>query len=192
MNNYGEELGYWYLRLNGFFPISDFVVHRDRVRNEDGFGSDRDCDLLGVRPRYVYESVGGQHYDWDESLTNAFDFGLDLGVICEVKTGAFNAANIFSQHAITTAIPRLGLAPERRWNQISETLTTDKSWENGGYQIKKILISHREVEGPWLHISLRHVVSFIMTRFASYRQEKFSARMFFSSSLIQFLADDRF
>ena len=27
--NFAEELVYWYLRLNGFFPITNFVLHRD-------------------------------------------------------------------------------------------------------------------------------------------------------------------
>lgn len=26
--NYGETLAYWYLRLNGFFLLNNFVVHR--------------------------------------------------------------------------------------------------------------------------------------------------------------------
>jgi hypothetical protein len=25
--NSSEELAYWYLRLNGFFPLTNFVVH---------------------------------------------------------------------------------------------------------------------------------------------------------------------
>lgn len=31
MNNYGEAWAYWYLRLNGFFPLDNFVVHKDSV-----------------------------------------------------------------------------------------------------------------------------------------------------------------
>lgn len=30
-DNYGEERAYWYLRLNGFFPLSNFVVHKDEM-----------------------------------------------------------------------------------------------------------------------------------------------------------------
>lgn len=42
--NYGEELTYWYLRLNGFFPISRYMIHRTE---EGRHPSDR--DLLAVR-----------------------------------------------------------------------------------------------------------------------------------------------
>jgi hypothetical protein len=48
--NYGEELAYWYLRLNGFFPISNFVVHRSLdVPNTS------DVDVVAVRPPHVFE-----------------------------------------------------------------------------------------------------------------------------------------
>lgn len=29
--NSSEELAYWYHRLNGFFPLTNFVVHRHQV-----------------------------------------------------------------------------------------------------------------------------------------------------------------
>ena len=38
MRNYGEELAYWYLRLNGFFLIENFVIHNQEHEN----GSDVD------------------------------------------------------------------------------------------------------------------------------------------------------
>lgn len=41
--NYGEELAYWYLRFNGFFPISNFVVHRS-----SGIKRTSDVDVLAV------------------------------------------------------------------------------------------------------------------------------------------------
>jgi hypothetical protein len=58
--NFGEELTYWYIRLNGFFPLSDFVLHRG-----EGIRSPADCDFLAIRFRGVYEEVGGQASDWD-------------------------------------------------------------------------------------------------------------------------------
>jgi hypothetical protein len=29
--NSSEELAYWYLRLNGFFPLTNFVIHRHQA-----------------------------------------------------------------------------------------------------------------------------------------------------------------
>ena len=42
--NYGEEISYWYFRLNGFFPLVNFVVHRTE---ETRYSTD--IDLLAVR-----------------------------------------------------------------------------------------------------------------------------------------------
>jgi hypothetical protein len=84
--NYGEELGYWYLRLNGFFPLSNVVLHGGETLRYTS-----DCDLLAVRPPHVYEVVGGQMEDWDPKLYELFEGGWTLGVVCEVKTGAFDA-----------------------------------------------------------------------------------------------------
>ncbi len=39
-----EQLGYWYLRLNGFLTIPNFVVHPDVGHNQE-----TDVDILGVR-----------------------------------------------------------------------------------------------------------------------------------------------
>ncbi len=53
MRNYGEELAYWYLRLNGFFVLDNFVYHRTK-HNRDG-----DADLLAIRLPNVKEPIGG-------------------------------------------------------------------------------------------------------------------------------------
>ena len=31
--NFAEQLVYWYLRLNGFFPITNFVLHHGAEQN---------------------------------------------------------------------------------------------------------------------------------------------------------------
>src|SRR5258708_7807056 len=45
-----EQLGYWYLRLNGFLTITNFIVHPDQGRNQE-----TDVDLLAVRFPYRAE-----------------------------------------------------------------------------------------------------------------------------------------
>lgn len=51
MINYGEELSYWYFRLNGFFIIDNFVLHKngeDKARKNSS-----EVDLLVVRFPYT-------------------------------------------------------------------------------------------------------------------------------------------
>ena len=54
--NYGETLAYWYLRLNGFIPMRNFVLHPS-VNATDK--NSADSDLLAVRFLHVYEEIGG-------------------------------------------------------------------------------------------------------------------------------------
>jgi hypothetical protein len=53
--NYGETLTYWYLRLNGFIPMRNFVLHRANIEGQAA----ADTDLLAVRFPHVYEEIGG-------------------------------------------------------------------------------------------------------------------------------------
>ena len=89
--NYGEKLGYWYLRLNGCFPLVDFVMHSGSALKYSS-----DCDLLAVRPPFVFEEIGGQPADWDPYLSPLFTDGCTLGIICEAKTGAYELDKLFS------------------------------------------------------------------------------------------------
>src|SRR5258706_8881760 len=85
MMNYGETLAYWYLRLNGFIPMRNFVLHPLRgAENKQA----ADSDLLAVRFPHVYEEIGGQPNDWDDRLKD-WGFLLEkelIGLIVEVKT----------------------------------------------------------------------------------------------------------
>lgn len=103
--NYGEKIAYWYLRFNGFFPITNFVIHRSSEVEHTS-----DCDLLAIRPPYVYEEIGGPD-DWDKYLTKQLECDKIIGVICQVKTGRYELEEIFQPEYTKGAILRLGLVP---------------------------------------------------------------------------------
>jgi hypothetical protein len=69
--NFAEQLADWYLRLNGFIPLTNFVLHDDVTPAEAGAadGPDRhltsDADLIAVRFPHVSERIGGNPHDWD-------------------------------------------------------------------------------------------------------------------------------
>lgn len=60
---------YWYFRLNGFFPLNNFVIHRTEKTNYTS-----DTDKFAIRPPFVLEEVGGQSDDWDPLLREWFEF----------------------------------------------------------------------------------------------------------------------
>jgi hypothetical protein len=88
--NFGETLAYWYLRLNGFLLLQNFVLHRNASTIEHS----ADADLLAVRFPNVYEEIGGHADDWDTEKFARWGFDLVqqvIGLIVEVKTGKDNA-----------------------------------------------------------------------------------------------------
>lgn len=115
MNNFAEELTYWYFRLNGFFLLENYVLHNVGEGNQRGTA---DADLLAIRFPHVYEKVGGQGKDWDKDkfLEWGFDIEEDhLALIVEVKSGEnvekSEIENSFSPERLKTALYRFGIFP---------------------------------------------------------------------------------
>lgn len=177
--NYGEEWAYWYLRLNGFFPLNNFVVHKDGDSDYRG-----DVDLLGLRMPHVFEEIGGQDDDWDPLLRDRFDLTPPLVWICEVKTGAVR--DLFRPEGVDRAVKRAGLVPMAEANaivgQLHESAIVSTQWGT----FAKVLISAREHLGDgYLNITRGHVNAFVESRVRRHAHEKFASRMFFPSNLFQ-------
>ncbi|MED0673763.1 hypothetical protein P4S95_26750 [Aneurinibacillus aneurinilyticus] len=142
MLNYGEELVYWYLRLNGFFLIDNFVLHQ-----EQGGSRTSDSDLLGVRFPYVSETFGGQENDWDEKLFGKVDKNKILGFICEVKTGLdFRRGDLFRPDNVLKSIRRLGFT--ENIDLYSEKIINNDTVSIGEYEIYKVLFSRKKESEP--------------------------------------------
>ena len=116
--NYGEEYACWYLRLNGFFPIQNFVIHKSSQVTHSS-----DCDILAVRPPYVYEEIGGKQKDWDGLLINKLNFKCTIGVVCEVKTGNYDL-NIFKPEYLRHSVGRLGFVDKAKIDKVTHELET--------------------------------------------------------------------
>ena len=178
--NYGEELAYWYLRLNGFFPLNNFVVHRY------GGGEHRsDVDVLAVRPPQVYEEIGGQRGDWDLFLTEQVPFDRILGVVCDVKTGAFTADELFARRNLLAATQRLGLLAPQTCEATADDLAGAPMVHLREGTIFKLLVSEQPSDGPYLNRTLDDIRAFLRLRIERYPQEKFASRHFFPSNLLQ-------
>jgi hypothetical protein len=184
--NYGEEYALWYLRLNGFFPISNFVIHKSR---ETTYSSD--CDVLAIRTPNVFEEVGGQKEDWDVWLRDKFDFSKTIGIICEVKTGKYEKGNIFRNQGVCYCIGRLGFVSIRHISEISDRLDKSAIIDlNSQYQIGKLLIANNGSETEqYFYRDLGSIISFLDRRVEKYPVEKYRDRMFFTSILFQSIID---
>ena len=181
--NYGEELAYWYLRLNGFFPLKDFVLHAGNTLEYTS-----DCDLLAVRPPHVFEEIGGQAADWDPKISHLFADGCTVGMVCEVKTGRYQLDELFQRANLLYAVRRLGLAED------SET-ATEKLLDGRSFQPSAATYVSRNCSWRALFVITRRFSasasskSARLARMRRYRESKFRDRHFFPSDLIQDLID---
>lgn len=193
--NFAEQLTYWYLRLNGFIPLTNFVLHDDtdvaQPRNEDRHRTS-DADLLAVRFAHVSERIGGNPDDWDRPHFE--EWGIDLtqtlGFIVEVKSGGWSADDLAARHwRVVRGVQRLGMFADPVPHEVANELSDRTRTNRDGYVIAKLLVgTHRQADVPWLYLDLRDAVRFIAQRMQRYDYRKHADRMFFDGDLIQFLA----
>lgn len=183
--NYGEELAYWYLRLNGFFPISRYVIHRAEEGRDPS-----DCDVLGVRFPHVYEPVGGKPGDWDPWLEKNFGFNCHVGVICEVKTGRYAPRDLFRPQHLDCLIGRLGFVPSDRIEQVVAIWRQPVVQVTPNHLMVKLLVAAQgRSTDAYLFRSLDRVLKFVCRRIRKYPNDKFWDRIYFDSALLQFVID---
>lgn len=183
--NYAEEAAFWYLRLNGFFPITNFVVHKSR-----GVLHTTDCDVLGVRLPFVFEEVGGRDDDWDDFLRQNLNFAEPSGVICQVKSGDYAVADLFPLPALRYTVGRMGFVPTDDVADVADALVRQPVVTlANGTQIAKLLVARQEKQGPFLTRGLTGVEEFLRARITKYPKEKYADRMFFGPVLFQTLIE---
>ena len=184
--NYGELLAYWYLRLNGFLVVRDYVIHESL----DGGTNPSDIDVLGVRFPHVWEPVGGQKDDWDPWLVSAVGSGFlssPVAVIAEAKTGDWGGiTESFSKDRLSIAVSRLGIWPETAG--LVEDLASNRSSRHEGWTVMKMAFLKSAFESPLFHtVTLAQAESFIRARIVKYRERKFAHRLFFHDDLMEYL-----
>lgn len=199
MANYAEELAYWYLRLNGFFLIENFVIHRSNG-DVQGIKYRSDADLLAVRFPGVIEVLGEKTLECDtDFLFKKFNSSKIIGLVVEVKSGEdWKELKIFEDmDRMTYALRRLGFLN----GEMIEELASEESWTivdiDRDFQVGKLLVHDlknipEKYEGKVVPVKLTTVKEFIEKRFRDNKVEKFMSRLFFPSSLIQSMAWERY
>lgn len=190
--NYAEELACWYFRLNGFFPIPNWVVHRD--------GDSRypaDADLLAVRLPYVHEEIGGNSDDWDKRF--AQQWGVDLltdtiGIIAEVKSGHCASGDLgdaLGPKRTRKGMLRMGLLERHAVMDIPDQELTSDSIRRQNKVILRFLIARSKSRtfpaGAFHFLELNEIERFLKKRLKQYADTKNADRVFFPSSLMQYL-----
>lgn len=174
MGNKFEQLALWYLRLNGYLTVPNFVLHPDTP------GSERtDADLLAVRFAYSRE-VSGIPMTCDETLVRQ-DGKIDF-IIAEVKSGEcrLNGPWINPKPQNMQYVLRwLGMIPESEVQQVASELYRDQVCERENWGLRLACFGSRRSEHMHrniVQITHEEVVNFISDRFKKHADIKTSHR----------------
>ncbi|WP_310551311.1 hypothetical protein [Paenibacillus glufosinatiresistens] len=186
MKNFAEELVYWYLRFNGFFPLTNFVLHRQGL--QDGH-QNADADLVAIRPKFVAEEVGNGHRD--EYLFGHFSPNTNIGLICEVKSASrlnLEKVHMRREDRIQYCLRRIGFFSETKVRLHAEELRTRSVSKGQFHEVGKLLVTKRENAVPgFICLSMNHVEAFIMDRIRYFSREKEGAKLYFDSDMLQYM-----
>ncbi len=197
MANFAETLTYWYLRLNGFFPIVDYVLHS----NEGVIEHSTDADILAVRFPFVYEEIGGLAHDWDNETFLNWGVNLEtdtVGLIVEVTTSQSSDEDIrnkFSERRLTYCLKRFGLWERNRVRRICDDLAGESLYKENVTNkiVGKLFVTdqssvlEKSERLNFLPLDLRQAEAFVRNRMETYSQ-KHRDRVYFPDDLIQYMA----
>lgn len=172
-----EQLAYWYLRLNGFLTIENFVVHPDT-----GDSQRTDVDILAVRfPHRSELALGMEPMEDDERIL--IDRRSSLVFLTEVKrrrcelNGPWVRPDDQNIHRVLAAT---GVVPKQRIKRAAMSL-----YQSGQYRTRQWCVSllcigaepnedlrRRLPSVP--QITWQESLNFIWQRFRRYRRQKVS------------------
>jgi len=125
-----ESAAEWFLRLNGFFTVQNFIVHP--VKREES-QQRTDADVLGIRFPNRQEIVGGISLDDHKDFRNA---QRPIFVIAEVKSGPCSLNGPWTDpdaQNVTNVLRSFGEMSSAPFEKISERL-----YENRQISIRRI------------------------------------------------------
>lgn len=164
-----ERLAYWYLRLNGFLLLENFIIHPDRGNEQR-----TDADLLGVRFANRSENPVLPMAD-DPVVADSSTF-CNV-VIVEVKKGRCELNGPWTRQDdenIQRVLRALGCFPESEVNLVAKEL-----YKQGRYATADVtcrLLAFGDYVGHLAisQIMFDHMIQFIHNRFKAYRRQKSS------------------
>jgi hypothetical protein len=166
-----EILTKWYLRLNGYFTIDNFIVHNPDIISNGIVSNSTETDVLAIRLKHSREIAGELHIANDEMLLNGLLSNLDF-VIAEVKTGDEKKPNKVwrnnNKEAVKYIIRFSGIIEsEEEITRVAEKLLIERIYEkkDRSYRIRLIIFSETKPNKNWenvTHIFLEHIVDFIL------------------------------
>lgn len=128
-----EKLAYWYLRLNGFLTIENFVVHPD-----SGSQQRTEIDIISARFPYRTELPENKNPMQDDNCLILRPNKIRI-IFAEVKKGICELNSAWTnpdKGNMQQILSALGA-----FNHKTLRLVSDKLYEHGYYEDKKFLVS---------------------------------------------------
>ncbi|MBL8528753.1 MAG: hypothetical protein JNL68_13785 [Burkholderiales bacterium] len=187
MVNFGERLAYWYLRLNGFLLVEDFVLHREPDARTS------DADLLAVRLRHSNEQIDGAPLALHDAIRTLVGAGPDekhVALVVQVKTGEpASAGEAFNDNRLRRGLRFIGALPEEALARVVTELELGATSLHDGWVFAKLLIAENlRDDGNAVGVPLNDALKFIQSRLQTHRVRKAADRLFFPDELMQYLA----
>jgi len=170
-----EQLAYWYLRLNGFLTIQNFIVHPDT-----GSGQRTDADILGVRFPYRAELKPNPMVD-DEPFVQFKD--RPYIIIAEVKRSMCSLNGPWTEpekENLQRVLRAIGAFPKDQVEAVAKHIYTSGVFSDTAYHLTLAcfgVATNPEIAKNFPDIQQilwDKVLTFIYNRFRKYRVQKAS------------------
>ncbi len=173
-----ERLAFWFLRLNGFLTIPNFIVHPEGPREDGAYPQQTDVDVLGVRFPFRAEN----RYRPMPDFPLFTEEHRPMVVLSEVKTGQCGLNGPWTRRDsqnMQKVLSAGGFRPANQVNEIAGALYENGLWEDEEIVIRIVCFGGRHNAGlarshPAVQQLLwrEHVLPFIYQRFDQYKLEK--------------------
>ncbi len=163
----------WFLRLNGFLTVQNFVVHP--LRPEEGSQQRTDADVLGLRFPKRQEVVGGEPLTDHPAFQEA---PRPLFVIAEVKTGRCRLNGPWSrpeEENVTNVLRSFGQMSSVSLDTISKALYQDGRFRADDLDARLLCFGSahsQDLSAGVLQFTWNEVFGFVFDRYQAFWRAK--------------------
>jgi hypothetical protein len=163
----------WFLRLNGFFTVLNFVVHP--VEPDEGTVQRTDADVLGIRFPHRQEIVGGNPLIDHAAFQDA---ARPIFVIAEVKTGRCSLNGPWSRREdenVLNVLRSFGNIAPVALNEVAEALYQNGRFQSEQFEARLLCFgasSDPNLSGGVLQFTWDQVFGFIYDRYKTFWRVK--------------------
>ena len=173
-----EEVAGWYFRLNGFFLLPAFVVHKDWCDELPK----TEADLLAVRLKHSAEYVKGRRLKDDPavySMARVDGIVRNLAIMVEVKAGKCRINGPWScreKGNVQYALRRVGCIAANQIDSAAESIYRDLRWVGKDWIVQYVCVGKKKSPGlnkgrNLVQVTFEDIGRFLHTRFSKFPEK---------------------